>query len=160
MTSLAFSTRSVLNYIPLSALLYNLCIILLILPCMEGPIHPSSRFFSVSQWRVNNSCSGCLLVEMNHVRRAGYTCSSQSDSSLRGPQYSIGGSHSAPPQLTVETTTTPSWLRDITIPAFTTVTREPAPAPICLQIPGMEPSTETMQKLLTIHLCTVYIYSI
>lgn len=74
----------------------------------------------MSQWRVNNSCSGCLLVEMNHVRRAGYTCSSPSDSSLQRPQDSVGGGGGGGGALcsstafTVQTTTTPSWLHEHT----------------------------------------------
>lgn len=59
------------------------CIILRIFSPAQQPLHPSAHSPFVSHSRVNNSCSGCLLAEMNHGRRAGYTCLSQSGGPLQ-----------------------------------------------------------------------------
>lgn len=88
-----------------------LCLTWHILSHIQHPLHSSSHFFSVSQWKVNNSYIGCMLVEMNHVRRAGYTCSSESNSQKTPAvyedwlhtlsQYCTDLSHSIPACMTV-----------------------------------------------------------
>lgn len=122
-----------------------LCIILLILSHIQRPLHPSSRFSSMSQWRVNNSWSGCLLVEMKSCEKSRiHVLISERPFSPKTRRPRRGGSRCAPPRRVVQAaTTTPSWLHYITSAAFTTVTREP------FRSPGMEPSTETRQELVT-----------
>lgn len=104
-----------------------LCIILLILSHIQRPLHPSSRFSSMSQWRVNNSWSGCLLVEMKSCEKSRiHVLISERPFSPKTRRPRRGGSRCAPPRRVVQAaTTTPSWLHYITSAAFMTVTREP-----------------------------------
>lgn len=104
-----------------------LCIILLILSHIQRPLHPSSRFSSMSQWRVNNSWSGCLLVEMKSCEKSRiHVLISEQPFSPKTRRERGGGSRCAPPRRVAQAaTTTPSWLHYITSAAFTTVTREP-----------------------------------
>lgn len=53
--------------------------------------HPSTHSASVSLSSVNNSCSGCSPVEMNHGRGARYTCSSRSDALVSQDSAGRGG---------------------------------------------------------------------
>lgn len=104
-----------------------LCIILLILSHIQRPLHPSSRFSSMSQWRVNNSWSGCLLVEMKSCEKSRiHVLISERPFSPKTRRLRGGGSRCAPPRRVAQAaTTTPSWLHYITSAAFMTVTREP-----------------------------------
>lgn len=104
-----------------------LCIILLILSHIQRPLHPSSRFSSMSQWRVNNSWSGCLLVEMKSCEKSRiHVLISERPFSPKTRRERGGGSRCAPPRRVAQAaTTTPSWLHYITSAAFMTVTREP-----------------------------------
>lgn len=104
-----------------------LCIILLILSHIQRPLHPSSRFSSMSQWRVNNSWSGCLLVEMKSCEKSRiHVLISERPFSPKTRRPRRGGSRCAPPRRVAQAaTTTPSWLHYITSAAFMTVTREP-----------------------------------
>lgn len=73
-----------------------LCIILLIFSHIQCPLHPSSRFSSVSQWRVNNSWSGCLLVEMKSCEKSRiHVLISERPFSLKTRRERRGGSRCA-----------------------------------------------------------------